>query len=488
MIYSSNIPIGWPKGVTLLLLAFSPTEQQEFSAWLSFSHQNKDTAFVRLYQAMKPFVEGAPSSNHSFPDIDLIWNKIFPTKPFDQLALNRLAEKLKRETEKFLIRETALQQTQYRNPILLSVIAKKLGRNEFNKARRRLNKSSSRNSSAPGFSEIQIELTALQLIQQQSGKGQPAAFASQLDQIEDQLELAYCFELAKLTISRVSKFPYSSDQAVDRILQKIRSFSIESLPPWMNLIAILMRIIQGDSEALDSLLLNWEEWQIDCPLEIESAVYALIYNQLVRRFARSNQRHDGQQAIDYTLQAIREKKLLREGQLPGSILKNLIAMSIRISEIEKAQEYLEKFSEILSPDEKEESIQFNIGLIRFNRQQYSEMISQFYQIQFRKDYHRFHAQALMLMAYFHLSPTQARQDETTISTHLRTLSSMIRTSPNTAKSTRERFRNFGKCYRKLLRVRELEQYDKLRTDIESEPELAEKTWFLEQLSDNMSYS
>ncbi|MCB9308676.1 MAG: tetratricopeptide repeat protein [Lewinellaceae bacterium] len=225
----------------------------------------------------------------------------------------------------------------------------------------------------------------------------------------------------------------------------------------------------------DQFAKSLEDHKDAFPFEEVKSFYLFAINYCIRKYNNGLQEF-GFIILDYYNIALSKNLLLQNGNLSKNTYRNINTLAIRLGRFEDALKISNDYIDLLRDDDKKSAYNFNMANIHYATKQYDEALELLQQVEFDDHLSNLFAKSVLLKIYFETNSYRS------LDSHLDAMQVYL---------TRKKIIGYHKInYSNLIkftkRLLALSPYDKtakekLKDDIASEKQIADKKWLLSQL-------
>jgi len=173
--------------------------------------------------------------------------------------------------------------------------------------------------------------------------------------------------------------------------------------------------------------------------------------------------------------------ILVNGYVSPWSYKNTISAALRLKEYDYVKLFIEKFSDKLPEEEKENAERFNKARLHFYKEEYFKVLRLLQEVEYTDVFYSLDAKTLLLKTYYELDELEV----------MYSLMSSFRQLLNRKKIISEKhrrnYKNFIKYVRKLNKIQYLkkDQLKALSKEIKEAQNIADKNWLIEKVEENL---
>ncbi|MBP6827567.1 MAG: hypothetical protein KA165_13480 [Saprospiraceae bacterium] len=215
--------------------------------------------------------------------------------------------------------------------------------------------------------------------------------------------------------------------------------------------------------------------QAQLPEDEQRNLHLLAINFCIRKINQSQPTYSGE-ALDLYRSALKAGLLLENGLLSHFAYNNITAIAIKVGDADWAEGFIHEYAPFLEKKHSEPSFHLNLARVEYKRRNLKSALLHLQQADYKDLINNLIAKTLQLKIYYETSEFDA------LDAHLQSMQTFIH---------RQRVIGYHKTnYLNMIRFtrRLMQQHpdgraarETLRQQIETEPVLTEKEWFLEQI-------
>ena len=212
------------------------------------------------------------------------------------------------------------------------------------------------------------------------------------------------------------------------------------------------------------------------PIEEQRNLHLLALNFCIRKI---NQSAPGyfREALDLYQSALKANLLLENSQLSHFAYSNIAAIAIKVGETAWAEQFIHQYAAFLEKKHREAAFHLNLARLEYVRRNMGAALQHLQQADYKDLINNLIAKTLQLKIYYETSELDA------LDAHLQSMQTFIRRQ-RVIGYHKTNYQNIVRFGRRLLQLNPNSRADRLalRQQVESEPVLTEREWFLEMLS------
>ncbi len=407
-----------------------------------------------------------------------VWQALYPQQTFDDLKLRHISSLLFKVVEQFIAIEgmqqrpsaMQLQLMEYYRKQQLPKHHRTITR-QANKWQQELNQPDEYDRQAVLEYYQELELQAL-------AQGQPAEYIQEVNTTLDNLYLAQKLKLACGMWSYQNVLKKEFDYTlIDEIVGYLNVH-----PPTDALInsyyLALLTLKEAEDEshftALQQCLANNAE---QMPLQELRDLYVLARNYCIKQLNTGKRKYISQ-LFELYRSGLESGSLLNDdGGLDGSAYKNIVAVALNQKQYEWTEHFLNNYSDKLTEEQRSDFLNYNLAKLYFEQRQFSEVVGQLSQVDYKDRSIALDARTLLLKTYLEMGEYEA------LIAMIDSFRQFIRRHKALGYHTKN-YRNLLKYTRQVAELPPGNTTKRMlvKKQIEEENDLTEKQWLLAKLA------
>jgi hypothetical protein len=208
--------------------------------------------------------------------------------------------------------------------------------------------------------------------------------------------------------------------------------------------------------------------------ELQS-IYLVGINFCIRQINRGEKQYV-REAFNLYQTSLEKEVLLENGWLSGFTYKNIIRISTGLGEHAWTDRFFNEYKRLLHPREREAVYRYNQAFLFFHRQDYGQAMPLLQQLDLDDTLNALDARRMLLRSYYEL------EEWTPLDALLNSFNTFLRRQKDLGYH-RDLYLNLVRFTRRLMEMRPNDHIsrEKLKKEIESSNQVAEKTWLLEKV-------
>lgn len=211
------------------------------------------------------------------------------------------------------------------------------------------------------------------------------------------------------------------------------------------------------------------------PVDEQRNLHLLALNFCIRKINLSQPDYF-REALDLYKSALGADLLLENGQLSHFAYNNIAAIALKVNEADWAEAFIHRYAPFLEKKHRDAAFHLNLARVEYGRQNMRAALLHLQQADYKDLINNLIAKTLQLKIYYETGELDA------LDAHLQSMQTFIRRQ-RVIGYHKTNYKNIVRYGRRLLQLNpnSRQARDSLRVQIETEPVLTEKEWFLEMV-------
>ncbi|MBK9337781.1 MAG: hypothetical protein IPM98_14980 [Lewinellaceae bacterium] len=300
-------------------------------------------------------------------------------------------------------------------------------------------------------------------------------------ELSDQTDTAFIArKLRQACFALSHQIVYSTDYnfgLLDAVLGHVRdSESLQSIPSvgLYYFCYLFLAEVEGEPffrEFKPRLLANLGQ----LPVDEQRNLHLLAVNFCIRQI---NQSHPAyfHEALDLYKSALNANLLLENGQLSHFAYNNIVAIALKVGDTDWAEHFIHQYAPFLEKKHRDAAFHLNFARVEYGRQNMKAALLHLQQADYKDLINNLIAKTLQMKIYYETEELDA------LDAHLQSMQTFIRRQ-RVIGYHKNNYQNIVRYGRRLLQLNPNSRQARhtLRQQIETEPVLTEKEWFLEMI-------
>jgi hypothetical protein len=475
------------------LQTLTPPERAQFLRWLEAELGPRQAYLQQLAQLLVAATPPIPTETH-------FWARLYPDQPYDDGRLRKLLRDLSQQLETYLSIQAFRRDEGALDQFLLRELNRREAPDLFRKALRRIE---TRLQRLPGHTpdyyrqryELEVERQHLEVrLGHPAVSSSPASSTDPFAGLSTPKRAALAFDgwwtLEKLHLALVDlnlQHIYGHSPPaflVTPLLEQLPQLPLYAKDPWFSILHEAYQTLSGEfPKAFDRLMGDLKQHQLSLPDSELRFLHSLLLNHSVRGLNRQGSREMARRIYELYEWAIEAGFILLEGQLPRQHYKNLITISLRIEDFQRAWHYLHMYQPLLPEEVREDAFMFNLANYHYACAEYGKVVQLVSGRRFQRTFEEIHARANMLQAQYELE-----QDREWLVTQLESLIRYVRDRRDLSDLHKKSYLNRLRLFRRLLQANGFEELARLASDIETTEPIDHPDWLRQKVAATLAQS
>jgi len=211
------------------------------------------------------------------------------------------------------------------------------------------------------------------------------------------------------------------------------------------------------------------------PVDEQRNLHLLALNFCIRKINLSEADYF-REALDLYKSALNADLLLENRQLSHFAYNNIAAIALKVGEADWAEQFIQRYAPFLEKKHRDAAFHLNLARVEYGRQNMRAALLHLQQADYKDLINNLIAKTLQLKIYYETGELDA------LDAHLQSMQTFIRRQ-RVIGYHKTNYKNIVRYGRRLLQLNpnSRQARESLRAQIETEPVLTEKEWFLEMV-------
>lgn len=404
-----------------------------------------------------------------------IFRMLFPGKRFNEQKLRYVMTDLTRLIEEFLVQKQFAENDTLKKHLLLQ----SLDQRDLDKYfQQHISDAYSSQRRSPFRDSFFYEWQAM--LEEDSyvwtSRKDNRAIDSSLQSLVDNIDIHYLAKKLKYSceiINRMNVLQVEYNISfLDNTLEFLKQNSFNHVPAIMIYFQVLLTLRESENEKhyKNLKLLLAEHLDKFPPAELRD-IYGFVQNYCIRQINLGN--------TDYLRELFENYKTLIENEIiiENNVLaqfdfKNIVTIALRLNEFKWTENFIQKYSKLLSSDFRQNAINYNMARLQYSRQQYHQALKLLLEVEFTDVYYHLDSKALLLRTYYEL------EDWEPLISLINTFKIYLKRNKLISEYQRTTYNNLVKFVRKLSRIKMGSKLplQKVKDEIAEVRQVADLTW------------
>lgn len=478
--------------VWIILSSLSEDEQRRFPLWLAVELGAKQQYLQAL---CKLLIQALPVP----PERAGLWQSLYPETRFDDARLRKLTRDLTRWLEEFIAIERFRQEKDQRELYLLRGYQERQLDEVFVKEIRKVDKALMKREIHDR--EFYHFLYELEIVCQsyeaknRSSIDRKLPTISALDPAPENIipRIQFYFDRwwvqEKLFISTsvLSQKQVNTIDSESLLLNELLEYLEKDSPIAQNAIVqlyqkVYLLLTGGETESIEQLIqLLGDQYPI-LPKQDLQTLWLQLVNYYVRSWNETGNNHFGYPLTHLFEWAIEADFLLVDRFLPEVYYRNLITITLRIQQYEKAWTYIHSYRSKLNPTIAEASFTLGVSSYYTYKKEFQKVVDLLRHKRFFRPLDEIRARSYLLNAYFEIG----KQEEEWLVGQTNNLIRYIRRKSFLPENHKRSFINRFQLFKKVLQAYQPAELQKISESVKVTIPLDDPNWLLQKIEKRMA--
>jgi len=462
-----------------LLLDFNDKQLKEFSAFASFGLHNKNE---KLSYITNKFTEAIANNNINAIDKCKLHKHLFKTKEYNDLQMRHLFTEVYELALNYIsfssFKNDRFQKSQY----LLQHLNQPSLTKHFNHELKRTAKTlSSQIIKDKDYYYQQFSIQ--QLISMHTSSEQARTGNSNNQNLHKYLDAYYVIQKLMLACAELNNQLVVKNENDEQAFMPDNTLIEKCIDiPLVRIYNQLYHLLQNpnNNDEYDLLKNIIETESKSLSKKDLKQLYSFLLNFCVQRINHGNQQYLKELFLVYK-NALEFELIFEQGVLSPWHYKNIVTISIRVSEIEWANWFTITYKSRLDKNEADNAYLFNSAKLAFAAKDYKTAMVNLQQVNLSDLFYALDARVLLMKVYYELDEFEATENL------VLSFSQLLRRKKLLSKRHQVNYKNFIKFYKKLKRL-QYQKTDKaiwLRDQVSGSDHIADKSWILNKIEEHI---
>lgn len=389
-----------------LLQTFSKYDLNRFRKFLQSPYFNDQEDVTRLFECLN---EALRRGNEAVSQLDkpAVWSALYGKKRFDDAHLRRLASDLTLLAQRFMVEEARQKDPLAEAIELQKLLEKPELQKHLSAAERQIEKlleQHSGKSTAYYFAQFRQQWN---IFNRASKSVATASYTDKLVQADFFLECYYLAQKLKLYISwllfRGFRVTEREVPVIPGFWQYLENEQFNAVP----LILIYRKVIVSFTESENedhfrALLLLLQQYVKELTSEDLRECYHIAQNYCALKINQGKTEYY-YQYFNLIKSMVDQEILLENGQLPESVFKNFITVSLGAGEYAWTEQFIQQYAGFLPPNIRDNAKMFNLAYVSFYRKDYAKVIEYLRDVEYSDVVYALGAKSMLVRTYYEQS-------------------------------------------------------------------------------------
>lgn len=421
------------------------------------------------------------------PGKEEIWQLIFESNKYEDVKFRKLCNDVLERFERFLINEELNESNLLQSNLLLNSLKnnnlEEIVEKHISKSTRQIEREIDQ-SSEFYLQKYLYERSLQNLKTNYEKKADIKSYLSNYNytSLSGDLDSFYVIEkLRHATDILTWRKMYKTDIEIDLGYSKqlIEKYDLEKNPA-VKVYSLMYQVLSAENnDASYFSLKKTSKIHIDIfPDEERREVLDVLFNFCVKKINKGNQTyyHELLELYDW---GIDSEIILVNNQLSPTSYRNYIVSGLRIKEFDRVERFILKKSDLLDSSRKENAVNFNLARLSFYKKDFEKVLDYLRLVNYDDIWYNLNSKNYLIAVYYELG------EHMVLESQMDSFQAFLRREKSIQDSYRILHNNFVKFLKRIYKSnpKDKEQLLKIKSDIESEPQVINKPWLLEKIDE-----
>lgn len=462
-----------------VLALLTKVEQSKFRKYLRSPYFNVNDTQTQLYDILQKEILSSKTGKW---DKQTIWTALQLPGTFDDVRLRKFFSDLLKHLENFLALQQYERNESNKHLLLLEAVEKRKLGNLYNSSLRAsrefFQKSPYRNADFY-YGNFVLEkrfydLAGFEL--NRTAESNWGEISQNLDYfyIAEKLWI-YCNVLARKDLSAYDYQLHLMDEVVGYVEQN----NLTDIPP----IAIYYQVLNlyrfpEDDKPYFELKQLLDKYGMNFPKEEAGDLYSLAQNYCINQLNRGSTQFLAELFSLY--QSVLERRIIfRDDQLSPWDFRNIVVVGLRVGDYDWTLQFIDEYLQYLPEENQENAKSFNLAQVYFYQKKFTKVVELLRFVEYDDITYNLNSKDMLLRVYY---DTDELDPLYSLFESFRTYLNRNKDIPDRVK---EAYKNLIGLTKKLTRLRhgDTKSLDRLKVEIESTANVANRKWLLEKVEE-----
>lgn len=455
-----------------ILKTFSAREVSAFERLVDSSFFNVNADVSALFGLLK---KQFPVLNEKKLEKKTVYKNLFPGKRYNEQKLRYVMTDLTRLLEEYLIQKQFSENEMLKKHLLLQ----SLNERDLDKYfLQQIGDAYSIQNKTPFRHSVYYERQTM--LEEDSysytSRKDNRSIDSSLQSLVDNIDIHYLTKKLKYSceiINRMNVLKVNYNISfLDNTLEFLKQNTFSHVPAITVYFQVLLTLRDSENENHYIKLKTILAQHIDkFPNSELRDIYGFIQNYCIRQINFGNNTYLRELFENYKI--LLEKEIIIEnGSLAQFDFKNIVATALRQDEFKWTENFIQKYSHLLSADFRKNAINYNLARLHYSKKQYRDALRLLLAVEFTDVYYHLDSKSLLLRIYYDL------EDWEPLLSLFNTFKIYLKRNKLISEYQRTTYTNLVKFVRKLARIKMGSKLplEKVKQEIEQVKQIADLTW------------
>ena len=452
-----------------LIKTFTETECQQFMDFIRSPYFNRNDELPPLWAYLEQYYPEFPDE---WVQKEIVYQHLYPNEPFDGKKMGYLMNYLLKLGEEFLlIQQYRKNDLKIRHDLLEEFEKRKLTKH-FQFTYNKLTKHVDTNlleASESYLYKYRIADVYNNFEMNQRNQNHLSAASKNLDHYYLLIKLKHACEMLNRNKIFTTTIEIDFISEIEGYIERIK---IENTPFLIQIFYTLYNLLKksDDSNQFHLLLDLMQRHESKIKNEEMNDIYKHAINYSIRKMRQGFSEYY-ETCLNLYINGIQSKALFENDFLTSNTYTNTIRLGLILKKYDWTEEFIQTHTKHLRKNTQKDAYHYNLALLSFEKEDYSKVITQLYQMPFSETFYDLANKVLMLKTYYELDEIDP------LLSLIASFTIYLKRNKKIAQPIREPATNFCNLLNQIMR-RNYKKKDKLLQKIEATNPVLEKPWLL----------
>ena len=454
-----------------LLSSLNHKEIKSFEKFICSPYFNTDTSLIRLFQYLKKQFPLFPDEKIS---MEVIFQKVFPERPFDKKELGYLMSNLIRLAEQFLgLENLKKKEALFEFQVMEELVERKLDKNYtylFKKTKKKLAPHYGKDGNSLFFHYLSSKIAFLH-----AGTKEARTYDKNLQNASDALDDFYILEKLKYICEMLNRQAILADTFSISFMENILE-TLAGQPDQKPLISIYLQIYSSllhpdKDQYLEELLrLIKEHSSLIAPSELNDITLFSI--NLSLRKIRAGKGEYIPITLDLYIDGIENKSLFVNNYLTHWSYNNIVKLALRDRRFGWIEDFIYKYNATLQTNFRENALNYNLAELYFHKKDYESVLTYLSKVRIEDLHYGLGTRILLIKTFYESEEMDA------MLSNISSFKAYLGRNKHLSASLKKSCQNYCNLLFKAVATKKPKKRIQLSQTIQSIQPLAERSWLL----------
>ncbi len=467
------------KKLIAFLNVLSQKELDKLDSFIRSPYHNEQPELIRLYALIRPSFENKKPT----PSKLEVWNDLFPKKAYNDVKIRKLASLLLALAIEFKALEILKEQPEQKLLLELKAVSKPELTTHIagiNRKLQQLHQKKGHNTIESHFFNYEFSIQNHKIIELTKNRKELLRLKD-LHNANKHLDI---FVLAKKLEIAADIIGYQGFMQTNDAIRPQEILEITKHSPFFDapiirtyyLIVLMLSFPEDESNFFE--LKNWlQNTPASFNKDQEKTFYAHLINYCItHKINKGNERFLAEAFEIFTIML--DKKLIIDPFIDPDYYRNIISIGLQLKKYNYIQDFIQQYSELLPPDQKENAKTYNLARLYYTQKKYDRVLELLQNVELTNVAYALGAKSILVATYYALDEYRAL-DSLLVSFRVYVLRNRF-----LSKTAKQGYLNFLKFTKRLLHLAPYDhtRREKLKKKIETADSLMGRDWLLAQIN------